>query len=69
MTHLKACKETLFKWEWIKNNLERKLLGIKEIDKFDDKYPRFCEYRNECPLCEKYLTGHHFNPDCPSCLG
>jgi len=68
MTRKQAIKKTIFKYEWIKDNLRKDEIGANELYDFIAAYPEYFEYHDECPLCELFRTGCYDNPDCPECI-
>jgi hypothetical protein len=63
-----AIKKTLFKYKWIRDHLKRNRTGHDEIKMFSNKYIRYLNYHDECPLCELYSAGSPLSPDCPECI-
>jgi hypothetical protein len=68
MTRKEAIEKTIFKYKWIKDNLDKYKYNMPELNNFYIAYPEYQKYYNECPLCELFCAGSWDDPDCPECI-
>jgi hypothetical protein len=68
MTPKEAIEKTIFKFTWIKDNLDEDRDGRDELDEFNVAYPEYLEYVDKCPLCELFRAGTRRDSNCPKCI-
>jgi hypothetical protein len=54
ITKKQALQKSIFKWEWLRDNLINEESGNQQIRRFIKAFPEFDEYTVSCPLCHLY---------------